>query len=187
MPDKTGLELIGLTQAELQERVIEKIAEGFLDRDGEESCETMLAIISGKLHKHSTEHIDATIRALAEEHVLPHVSRYVEEITIQGTNEWGEKRGEPKTFVEYLVHCAKSYLQEKVNHNGKTKAEDSYGWDGKQTRIVHLVHQHLQYSIERAMKGALKTVNAAIAEGVAETVKMKIAEVTEKLNVSVKI
>ena len=36
-----------------------------------------------------------TINAIAEKHVLPNVAQYIEELTIQKTNEYGEKLGDP--------------------------------------------------------------------------------------------
>ena len=66
------------------------------------------------------------------------------------------------------------------------KGDNSYNWSAKQTRIVHLVHQHLQYSIENAMKEALKIANSAIVGGIEGAVKLKLAEVAAALKIDVK-
>jgi hypothetical protein len=78
-------------------------------------------------------------------------------------------------------------MQEKVNYEGKGKNEaGSYSWNGTQTRITHMVHQHLHCSIETAMKQALQIATNGIASGLQETVKTKLSEVSQKLKVEVK-
>ena len=73
-------------------------------------------------------------------------------------------------------------MQEPVNHNGKTKAEDNYNWCKNTTRICYLVDSHLQYSISVAMDAALKEANSSIAEGLKEAVSIQIDQVRAKLD-----
>jgi hypothetical protein len=103
----------------------------------------------------------------------------VEGIVLQRTNEWGEKTGKSVTFTEYLVERAEAYMTEKVDYQGRSKAEvrDSYGWKPNQTRIVSLIDQHLQYGIATATEQALKSANERIAEGIKDAVAMKLQEV----------
>src|SRR5690606_18153600 len=118
------------------------------------------------------ERIDAKINELAERFILPDVATYIENLTLQETNKWGEKTGEPLTFIEYLTKRAEAYMQEQVNYEGKSKEEaGSYSWHGKQTRIAYLIHQHLHHSIERAMKDAMKIATSQIAQGIQETAR----------------
>lgn len=93
------------------------------------------------------------------------------------------------TFIEYLVKRAEAYLTEKVDFQGKSKDENgSYSsFSPSQTRIAHMVHQHLSYSIESAMKNAVQTANSAIAIGIAETVKIKLAEIQKGIQASIKV
>lgn len=184
MTEKTPLELIGLTQEDLQKQVVDKIANHFLDGHPGES--DIVDEVLGVLRKTTKEHIDQTVAAVALRHVLPNITKYIEELTLQETNRWGEKKGKELTFTEYLVARAEAYLSEKVSYAGKTKAEaGQYSWRGEQTRITHLVHQHLHHNIETAMKGAAKTVNDALADGIAETVKIKLGEIQKSLRVKV--
>jgi hypothetical protein len=183
------LESLGITKAELQQRVIDRAVERIfettgIDEDGDEFSET--SPFAGRLENAVKAAIDSRVAEMAEKHVLPITSELVENITLQTTNKWGEKTGAPATFREYMIQRAESYLTEQVSYDGKSKAESgSYSWSGTQTRITHLVHQHFQYSIESAMKDAVKTANDAIAKGIQEAVKIKLGEVTSALKVTV--
>lgn len=185
------LQTLGFSQEELQERVVERICDQLLtsmdynpDSDEEQPVASRFQNAVKDLIK---KRIDTTIEALAERYVLPNVAQYIEDLTIQQTNEWGEKRGTPMTFIEYLVQRAQAYMREEVNHDGKAKGEaDSYGWSGsKQTRITYLIHKHLQYSIETAMKDALQVATGEVARGIHETARHKLNEIAAALKVSV--
>jgi len=183
------IESLGFTKEELQERVIERICTQLMesvgcDEDGEEYpvSSTFRKAIDAKIKKH----IDETISALADKHVLPNVAQYIENLTLQQTNQWGQKTAESITFIEYLVKRAEAYMQEKVDYSGKSKEESgSYSFNGAQTRITYLINQHLQYSIETAMKSALQVANSAISKGIQETVKFKLEEIVAGLKVQV--
>lgn len=182
------LESIGLTQEELQERVVETLCNRLLTTfsfDDEGEAYGSQSNLRKQLDKRIQERIDQTINALAEKHVLPNVTSYLENLCLQETNKWGEKQGQPLTFIEYLVSRAEHYMAEQVDFQGKTKEKGDYNWSGKQTRVAYLVHQHLQYSIENAMKQAIADANKVIVGGLQETVKLKLNEVASKLQVSV--
>ena len=185
------IESLGFTKEELQERVVERLCQQILtgvgyDEDGDEfQVESRFA---KTVESRCREHIDTTINTLAEKHILPNVAAYVENLTLQETTKWGEKVGKPVTFLQYLTGRAEAYMQEKVDFQGKGKGESGgYSWSGTQTRLTHLVESHLHYSIESAMKDAMQTANSAIAIGIQETVRVKLAEVAQSLKVSAKV
>jgi hypothetical protein len=175
------LEELGVTQEKLLDMVVDRFVDTFaIDGDGFETK------VAKECQKQVGVAVDAAIAKLAEQHILPNVAQYIENVTLQETTKWGEKKGEPKTFIEYLIARAENYLTETVDYEGRAKAErETYSWSGKQTRITFLVHQHLQYSIENAMKAALVEANSQIANGIAETVKLKLGEITQKLSAKV--
>lgn len=184
------IESLGLSKEELTERLVRTLADDLMtqwksDEDGN-VVDSGVTPFGKALEKKVTARIDAAIEKIAGQHVLPNVAVYVEGLCLQETNKWGEKLGKPVTFREYLVKRAEAYLQEPVDFDGKVKGDNSYNWSAKQTRIVHLVHQHLQYSIENAMKDALKTANSAIVGGIEGAVKLKLAEVAAALKIDVK-
>lgn len=183
------LQALGFTKEELQERVVERIVESVMtDRvyDPENDYEfDRHSQFREDLKKRVKARIDEKIDELATKFVLPNVSEYIENLTLQQTNQWGEKKGNSVTFVEYLTQRAEAYMQEKVNNHGKTREEDSYSWSGTQTRITYLVNSHLQYSIETAMKNALQVATGAIATGLHETCRLKLNEIAASMKVAV--
>jgi len=130
--------------------------------------------------------IDEKIAAMFEQHVAPIVSKQVDEICLQSTNAWGEKTGKPVTFIEYLTARADAYMREKVNYCGKSQTEDTYGWREHSTRISYLIHEHLSWSIRKAMEQALGTVNSSVRKGLEEAVKIALAGITVTVNTEVK-
>lgn len=189
---REALELLGLTQEQLRERAIERISKDVLfmemhDEDGE-PCISGTGLLKA-LEAKVKEAIDRKVTVLAEEHVLPNVTKMVEDLTLQETNRWGEKVGEPVTFIEYLIQRAEVFMTEKVDYQGRAKGErgaDSYSWKASQTRVAHMIDKHLQYSIATAMESALKTANGSIVKGLEEAVKVKLDEIAKKLRVELK-
>jgi hypothetical protein len=175
------LKMLGITQEELQDRVIDGIVERIMnDRTFNEYGDpagTEPSSLRARIEKNVMARIDAGIAAVAEKHVLPNVESYLENFCLQETNQWGEKKkGAPVTFIEYLVAKANEYMGEQVDYWGKTKKDGDYNWRGKQTRVTHLINQHLQNNIETAMQQALGDINKSIAQGLYETCRLKINE-----------
>lgn len=170
---------LGMTQEELRERVVEVIADRFINIEGGYFSKALTDLVR--------ERLNISVKEIAEKHILPQVSQYVENLTLEETNRWGEAVGERITFTEYLVKRAEAYLREEVNPDGKSKNEmrDSCGWYKSQTRIAHLVHEHLHYSIAAAMKDAVGTVQSVVSKGLQDTVKMKLDEISKGLKISV--
>jgi hypothetical protein len=185
------LESLGLTQEELQERVVDKICRDLLesellDEDGEPTGTD--SPLARKLQAAIKKRIDHGVAKLAEKHVLPNVDKYLETIIFEETNCWGERQGKKKlTLREYLVQRADAYLREDVNYEGKAKNEaNGYSWSKSQTRLTHLVHQHLHFTIEQSMKEAIGNINKVIVPALMETTKTKLEEIVKTLQVSVK-
>ncbi len=182
MKEEISLELLGLTKEELQERVINTICSHLLDANEEEDG-GIYPEWRESLRRLMVEKIDEKVVEIANREVPSKIEELIESITLQRTNEWGERAGQRVTFIEYLVHRAEEYLREKVTYEGKKP--DNYHRP-TQERIAYLIDRHLHLSIETAMKNALMITNSAIAEGIAETVKMKLEEILKTLKVDVK-
>ena len=186
-----NLETLGFTKEELQERVVERICEQLLSGVGYDPDSDMEFTTASQFHRELDERIkariDETINAIADREVLPNVAAYIENLTLQETNQWGESKGKSVTFVEYLVQRAQAYMQEQVDWHGKPKGTDGYSWTGKQTRITHLIHEHLHHSIETAMKDSMRIATGEIARGLHETTRQKLNEIAAGLNVQVQI
>jgi len=184
------LESLGFTKEELQERVVERICENILssvgyDEDG--NSDTVQSKFAKTVEKKCRDHIDTVINQVAEKHLFPNIEKFIQDLQLQETTSWGEKRGEPVSFIGYLTQRAEAYMAEKVNFEGKDKASaGSYSWSGTQTRLTHMVHQHLHYSIKTAMENAVSHLNKAIVPALEETVKIKLGEVANAVKVTVK-
>lgn len=190
--DIKTLESLGVSAEDLITRIVEKATEELLsstayDEDGEPTGGRYRTDLARRIEANIQKHVDAKINALAEEHILPNVSAYIEGLTLQETNRWGERTGQKLTFIEYLTQRADAYMREEVNFEGKSKAENGsgYSWSKASTRVAYMVNKHLHYSIERAMTEALTLANSSIAQGLEEAVKIGLANATAGLKVSV--
>lgn len=175
--------MLGLTPAEFRARVIQQAAS---------------IIVGGDRGQYSRE-VDSTVQKLTEqatavymaEKIQPIFNERMESILFQTTNTWGEPiaGSTRKTFREYLIEKAEGFMTEKVDERGRgekeCKAHGDY-YRPSTTRVAFLVHQYLHYTIETAMKNALKTANEAIVGGLETAVKMKLQEIAKTLAVEVK-
>lgn len=183
------LEALGLTPQEITDRIVDRYVEQLrvtytADENGDRVDRA--SDFDRAMQKRITERIDTEVTRLAEMHVLPRVASMVENLVLQQTNRWGEKVGQPVSFVEYLVQQAEAFMTEKVDYRGKSKAEEnSYSWSGTQTRVAHMIDSHLHHSIETAMKAAVSNANSAISAGITETVKIKLDEIAKSLKIKV--
>ena len=185
------LEMLGLTQEELQDRVVKTAADQLLntvthDEDGDEVA--IPSDLSRRVRKEIEIRIDAAVKKVGEEKIGPMVESLVRGATLQATNKWGEKKGEPVTFTEYLVQRADAYLREDVDLNGKGREEaNGYSWTKSTTRVAYMVNHLLKYSIEGAMQTALKDANSAIVGGIDGAVKQALANVVASLKTTVSV
>jgi hypothetical protein len=185
------LESLGFTKDDVEKKLLDRLCGELLgsgvvyDDEEEGSPRQVRSAFRQKLEKAIQAQIDASIAKIIDEHIKPHVDEIVSGLTLQATNKWGEAKGERLTFIEYLVQRAEAYMTEEVNFQGKTRARESCSWSAAQTRIAWMVHQHLQYNIEVAMKKALANANSTIVVGLQEAVKIKLKEVSDSLTVSV--
>ncbi len=141
-----------------------------------------------KLQELVEKKIDATVDDMAKENVLPNVETYIKELVLQQTNQWGERTGEPVTFLEYMVARAKDYMSEEVDFQGKTKSQSrGYGFNAEGTRIAHMIHKYLRNEIENFVTEALKEANNSIAGGIEKAVKIKLDEIKKKIKITTKI
>lgn len=187
------LSAIGITQEELQNRVIDAMCESLLHGFGQDP-ETGEVYRAGnqfraQLDKEIQARLDQRISEIGAGHIYPAVAAKIENLCIQKTNEWGESRGESMSFVQYLINRAETYLSEEVDGQGRNAAEcrkrgDSFYKRG--SRLVTMIDKHLHLSIESAMKKTLADANSVIVEGIAKAAKDSLKSLSEKLSVIVK-
>lgn len=174
------LESLGISQDKIFDAVVETICDRLLNEPGDEAVRRRVEIETKK-------RLDALIERIGNEKILPILSERLERIVLQQTNEWGEKKGESVTFVEYLTQRADAYMREPVDRQGKSKAEgDSYDWRATTTRVAFMINHHLQSQIEIAMEDALKQINSSIAKGLHEACRLAINEAARQFKVVAK-
>lgn len=187
------LSALGMTKEEMAARIVEQCADKMLsshglDYDGEPTFSK--SKLAKQLDELIRKRVDETIVKIAGEHILPNVSAYIENLTLQQTNKWGERQGSSVTFIEYLTQRADAYMREDVNHDGKSQEESrssGYSWNKSTTRVAYMVHQHLHYSIETAMKQAVAKANGVISGGLEKAIKDALKTVTDGLTVAVNV
>lgn len=180
-------EQIGITQEELQERVVDGLVERILGQPVEDDEGRVLRrTVMDEAEKRATEAINAKVDAIAAAHILPRIEAMIEGLVLQQTNKWGEKTGEPLTFVEYLIERAEQFIKAPVDFEGKAKDEKGYGgsWKPSTSRVAFMIERHLQYSIETALETVLKDANSKLAEGIEQAVKIKLNEISLALKPS---
>ncbi len=183
------LDALGINSDALTDKLVDRLAERLLETSGynEESGDwSGSGAMAKRINAMMQARIDAAVTAIADNHIQPLVSSLIEGAVFQETNGWGESKKPPMTFKEYLAAKSESWLREQVNYQGKTRDEDSYNWSAKNTRIAFMVHQHLDYHIKDALTKAFATLNAQVAGGLEQAVKMQLAGVLKGINVDVK-
>jgi hypothetical protein len=186
------LQAIGLTQEEIQRRVIDRIVAelmeeeaGHYDEDtGQSYKETRASQLERELRKTVQTRIAEQVIAVADAHLTPRIREIIESTKLQATNKWGEKQSEPMSFCEYLVKRAEAYMTEEVNLQGKTRGERDHDFKGVQTRIAYMVHCDLYNAVHKAVQEALTSANTMFAKSLQDMVNAKLAEVAGAIKLS---
>lgn len=188
---KSVLESLGIGAETIIERTVERIVDELMisrafDEDGDPV--SVRSPAARKVQALVEKRIDETVSALAEKHLLPRVTQSIETIVLQRTNEWGEKKGEPLTFLQYLTERADAYMMEDVDWEGKPKHQtDSYSWRKYGSRVSTMIDRHLHLTIEAAMKSAVADANSKIARGLLESVKTCLQRAVDGVKVSIDV
>jgi len=182
---------LGLTPEILRDAVIERAAKMLIDRNDADFDEDygwansiqakVDKMIADRIQTASQEAVDAAIA----KHASPFIEGEIEKVVFLRTNEWGERKGAPKTFREFLIDRVEQYIVEPVNYDGKTKAQDGYNFRQSSTRIAYMVDKHLHYEVEKAMKAAFTDLNSKVSEGLLGAVRLSLKAALDSLKVSV--
>lgn len=181
-------EMLGLTKEQMMDRVIDSMADKIMketiettDEDGET---TWTKGFNTQLNKLVQETADDRLKCIKEENILPKLDELIFGVILQKTNDWGEKKGEPVTFVEYLTAQAEAYMQEMVDGNGKNKAEsnNSY-WSGRTTRLVYLIDKSMANHFHKVSQELNRHAREALAETLSETMKSYLTEAAGNMKV----
>lgn len=173
MNDET-FALLGLSKEELQSRVVDQICErvlssvGIDDEGGEHSYPSQVRV---RLQAAAKKQIDDALNDFADKFIVPGISKHLETLVLQPTSQYGEKKGTPQTFLEYLTRRAEEWLGEKVNEKGQTRKEDSYSFKEHSTRAVWIIDQQLQKKLSDMMTGQIAATHAQLGQVMQDTIK----------------
>lgn len=190
--DIKTLEALGVSATELSDRIVDQAVHALLystgfDEDGDES--SYASKFKQQVEKRVQEAVDTKIAALAAEHVLPRVGEMIEAADMRKTSHYGEPKGEPMTFKEYIASRAEVYMSEDVDYNGQSKEEsrDSYNWRVSGPRLTVLMKMYIKDTLEKSAKYAINDVNKVIAKNIEQAAKDAIASCAASLKVAATI
>lgn len=193
--DIKTLEALGVSAEDLTERIIDQAVHALLYSTGF-NPETEEEVTYENKFKKAIEAkiqqtVDTKIAAIAAEHILPKVGDLIEQADMRQTSKYGEPKGEPMTFKEYIAYRAESYMTEDVDYFGASKAdleaknESTYNWRSSGPRLSVLMKLYIKDSMEKAAKTAVTDVNAVIAKNIEKAAKDAIASTLANLKVSI--
>lgn len=189
--DLKSLEALGITKEDLTDRIVDKAVDDLLNSTGfdpESDSETRYeSRFKKEIQTRIQQAVDTKIAALAAEHLIPRIGQMIEAANLQKTNAYGEKKGEPMSFIEYIAARAQAYMSEDVDINAKSKDEsgDSYHWRSCGPRLTVLMRNYIRDTLETHAKAAITDVNKVIAKNMEKAARDAITSAAAALKVSV--
>ena len=187
-----NLEDLGLTQEKIQDRVVEAIVDRLLtsEMSGEDERTWLSSsAFKNKLDEQIKKRIDQRIAELGAAHVLPKLDGIIDNLVIQETTRYGEKRGKPASFIEYMIARAEAYISEPVDSQGRSeievKAQQNSWYGSKTTRVAYQIHEHLSSNINEALKKMLADANSKIAGGLRDAITIQLNKLLANFKVTV--
>lgn len=178
-------EMLGITQDQMRDMVIEKMADKALEEVGLDE--------EGNAYKHMNKAVLNAVYKRVDVMVHEAVTKILSETTEKGIEEWvaglgflrtnnyGEPKGEPLTFREWLEKKVSAWFNEKVDANGSTS-----GYGSKDTnRLSLIIHKHIHYHVQTCVERVIKDGNAVIAGGIEANVKQALSDIAAKMKVTV--
>lgn len=179
------LEALGTSKEELREMIVAGTVTKLFDEmvaDGDYGER-----ISDAAQKMIREAIDEQVKKVIVDTIKPMVSTNLESMLIRHTNSYGETKRPPETLTEYVTRMAVNYMADEVDYQGRPKGSRDYSGGAATTRISYMVHEHLRYTIDAAMKNVLQDANNQIVGGLKKAIEMQLDQIRSKLSVIVKL
>lgn len=188
--DINTLQALGISIEELGNRIVDQAVETLLNTSGfnpETEEETRYeSKFKREIEKRLQTAVDAKISALAAEHIVPRVGEMIEQANLRKTNNYGEPKGEPMSFVEYIASRAEAYMAEDVDINGKSKTDgDSYNWRSCGPRLTVLMKSYIRDTLETHARKALVDVNSVIVKNFEKAARDAITSAGSSIKIAV--
>ena len=183
-------EAIGLTKKEVQDRLIETLADRMLkakgwDNDGYEI--SLPSTLRHQLDELITKRMDRAVQAAFDATVPSTIDEFVASYKIKQTNEYGEAKGRELSFVEFITERVQGYLLEPVDYQGvsereaKAKGNSWYQRDKTNNRITHMLNSRLEAAINEGIEKAFKDTKSLLAGGIEAAVLTHLKQFGETL------
>lgn len=187
--DIETLKALGMSVEDLGDRIVDQAVNTLLSSTGfnpDTEEETRYeSRFKREIETRIKKAVDEKIAALAAVHLIPRVGEMIEKANLRQTNKYGEPKGEPMTFIEYIASRAEVYMSEDVDMHGKTKSEGDYNWRVSGPRLTVLMRSYIRETLERHAKEAIKDVNAVVAKNIEKAARDAITKAAAALKVSV--
>lgn len=171
------LNALGLTIDQLQEMVVDKLVKYVLENNFDPDHFSTADRVHNLIGDEIKSAVNKTIHDIANQHIVPRVDSIITSLVIPNTNNYGEKKCDSMTFIEYLLKQADAYLTEEVNPKGLTRKQSSgYSFDNAIPRIQYLIKAWLDAAIYDAVKQQMGKVNSAILDGLKKVAAVEIAK-----------
>jgi hypothetical protein len=188
------LKSIGITEEELQQRVVDAIVNRMLSSTAfnydEGQSFTTASPVYRKIQESIKSAIDAKFDMFFESHVCPLVGTKIDDLVIQKTNEWGEKRGEPVTFLEYLIEQAEKHLNEPLDARGRTRSQcaatrDSFNPVRGSTRLANAIDQKIAMHLEQCVTIVVRDATDKVGTAMQDVLKNALETAKDKIKVKI--
>lgn len=186
-------EQLGITPDDIADRVATKIASTMLakvvpdydDETGAEFDTDKPTAFAEMVRKRVARKVEQAVESIADKRIGQNIAGRLEDMRFPQTNHYGEVKAEPLTLLEFIDRRVSTYLSENVDSEGRSGG-NSYG-DKSRTRVVWMLEKYLAEQMKGHFQKALANANQQIVDGIAKTMKDKLAEVAAKLSVQVKV
>ena len=117
----------------------------------------------------------------------------IESADMRLTSRYGEPKGDPMTFKEYIASRAETYMSEDVDYNGTSKDElaakgsSTYDFRSSGPRLTVLMKLYIKDTLEKSAKAAINDVNKVIAKNIEQAAKDAITSCAASLKVAATI
>lgn len=126
-----GFDEEGNPEPEVTEEIVRKTAE----------------IIAKRLEHDLKAAIDPACRKLVSERLTAHIDEFMAR-PLQNTNIYGEKKGDPVTFTEYICKAGVEYATELVAENGRKPDYNDRG----APRVLYLARKMAEEQLNKELK-----------------------------------
>lgn len=175
-------EALGISRDELINKIVDAAVEDLLSSvstDDEGNSYKMSSRLREDFNTELTKRISSTVSGLVDSLVTP---EYIRTTTFPRYSKYGEKKGDPLTFKEFVEQCVNKILDSRIDDSGKILEPGSYGYD----RGKHFMSGLVEKTIERELREAIQKGLINIQQEVTNALKAAATEIITKITASIK-